>query len=217
MIAVLGETTGACAAQHMMSNMQRSAEGQEILELKPRVDSQSIDMEYLSGLPQNTFGFAYFSFMDSRGYKVGTRTPVRFMEDVEEAYVIQRYREVHDFWHVLTRQHTDVRGEIAQKWLELLQTGLPMTALSAIIGPLRLPYQQKLAILNQSIPWALACNRSIETAVPGGLMGVFYERYFEVDLADLRQQLGVLIPVAEEAGEEECTPGMSQPRDSNST
>lgn len=67
--------------------------------------------------------------MDSHGYQASERTLVRYIDDPELAYVMQRYREVHDVWHVLFELPTTVLGEIGQKWLEMLQTGLPMTAL----------------------------------------------------------------------------------------
>lgn len=46
--------------------------------------------------------------------------------------------QVHDFWHVLSGLPPTVVGEIALKWFEMMQTGLPVTALSAFVGPLRL-------------------------------------------------------------------------------
>lgn len=45
----------------------------------------------------------------------------RFINDPELAYVIQRMRQVHDFWHVLFGCHTDVFGEIALKAVEFVQ------------------------------------------------------------------------------------------------
>src|SRR3546814_13378512 len=49
-----------------------------------------------------------------------------------------RYRQVHDFWHVLSGLPPTVMVEIALKWLELGQTRLPMTMLSSVFGQLRL-------------------------------------------------------------------------------
>lgn len=48
-----------------------------------------------------------------------------------------RYRQVHDFWHVLSGMPPTLLGEIAVKWLEFVQTGLPMNALSSFVGPLK--------------------------------------------------------------------------------
>ena len=49
------------------------------------------------------------------------RPPVRFLYDEELAYVAQRSREVHDFWHVLFGCHTNVFGELALKAVEFVQ------------------------------------------------------------------------------------------------
>lgn len=53
-----------------------------------------------------------------------------------------RYREVHDLWHVLSDLPPTVEGELALKWFELTQTGLPMCALGAVFGPLALPQRE---------------------------------------------------------------------------
>ena len=37
------------------------------------------------------------------------------MSDVDLAYVLQRYREIHDLLHVLTGMPTNVLGELGQK------------------------------------------------------------------------------------------------------
>ena len=52
------------------------------------------------------------------------RPPVRFLDDEELAYVAQRSREIHDFWHVLFGCHTNVFGELALKAVEFVQARL---------------------------------------------------------------------------------------------
>jgi ubiquinone biosynthesis protein Coq4 len=45
---------------------------------------------------------------------------VRFVDDEELAYVAQRYREIHDFMHVLLGLNSiSVHDEIAVKWCGL--------------------------------------------------------------------------------------------------
>ena len=51
----------------------------------------------------------------------------RFIDDEEKAFVFQRYKEIHDFWHVLVGLNTSVMEEIAVKHFEFAQTGLPVT------------------------------------------------------------------------------------------
>lgn len=63
---------------------------------------------------------------------------VRFVDDVELAYVMQRYREVHDLFHTLLDMPTNMLGEVTVKWVEAIQTRLPMCATGALFGSVRL-------------------------------------------------------------------------------
>ena len=49
-----------------------------------------------------------------------------------------RYRQIHDLMHTLLGMPPNLLGEVAVKWVEFIQTGLPMCGLAAIFGPLRL-------------------------------------------------------------------------------
>lgn len=44
-----------------------------------------------------------------------TCSSFRFISDPDLAYVLQRYREIHDLLHVLTGAPTSVLGELGQK------------------------------------------------------------------------------------------------------
>ncbi len=46
-------------------------------------------------------------------------------------------RENHDVVHAILDMPTDMVGEVMVKWVEGLQTGLPMCIGGAILGPLR--------------------------------------------------------------------------------
>ena len=48
-----------------------------------------------------TFGRAYGAFMGRHGFDADDRSPVTLVDDEELAYVLLRYRQVHDYWHVL--------------------------------------------------------------------------------------------------------------------
>jgi ubiquinone biosynthesis protein COQ4 len=48
------------------------------------------------------------------------------------------HEQVHDFWHVLCGLPPTVLGELALKWVEMVQTGLPVAAFSGLFGPLAL-------------------------------------------------------------------------------
>lgn len=67
-----------------------------------------------------------------------SRMPVRFMDDPELAYVMTRYRECHDLVHTILGMPTNMLGEVSVKWVEALNTGLPMCYGGAIFGAMRL-------------------------------------------------------------------------------
>ena len=66
------------------------------------------------------------------------RLPVEFVDDVELAYIMRRYREIHDITHVVLGMNTNMIGEVAVKVFEGIQTGLPMCVSGGILGTLRL-------------------------------------------------------------------------------
>lgn len=63
---------------------------------------------------------------------------VKFMDDPELAYVMTRYRECHDLIHTVLGMPTNMLGEVTVKWVEAINTGLPMCYGGAVFGALRL-------------------------------------------------------------------------------
>mmetsp|Transcript_24491 Transcript_24491/g.38529 ORF Transcript_24491/g.38529 Transcript_24491/m.38529 type:complete len:138 (-) Transcript_24491:364-777(-) len=122
--------------------------------------------------------------MNGRGFDPGERPSVRYVDDPELAYVMLRYREVHDFVHVLSGLGTSVEGEIVQKWFELLQTGLPVAMLSATVGPLKLNTEEKRRLITEWIPWAVHASVSVPF-----FLNIYYERLYNSDLNELRREL----------------------------
>ncbi len=118
--------------------MEQDEEGRAILYDKPRVTSETWNLDDLIALPKGTFGHEYAFFMSSHGFTSDERPVVKYVADLEHAYILQRYKEVHDMAHVLLGYGTSVTEEIAVKWFEMIQTELPMSALAAFVGPLNL-------------------------------------------------------------------------------
>jgi len=99
---------------------------------------------------------------------------------------MQRYRETHDFYHTLTGLPVTVDGEIALKWFEMLQTGLPMTLLSSFFGPLRLTSEERSRLHDVYIPWALEYGSSSKL-----LMNVRWEEWMDRPVKEVQRELGV--------------------------
>lgn len=63
MIACLGETTGELALQEQLKIMKTKEEGLEILDDRPRINSQTIDFEKLKYMDKESFGHVYWIFL----------------------------------------------------------------------------------------------------------------------------------------------------------
>ncbi|HEY0480855.1 MAG TPA: Coq4 family protein [Kofleriaceae bacterium] len=102
------------------------------------IDSHTVDLDVLAALPEGTLGHTYAKFLRSRGL-----TPEVFdgppagVTDPRLSYVIQRMRQTHDLWHVVTGCNTDPAGEIALQAFTFAQVRAPGNALLAAAGMLR--------------------------------------------------------------------------------
>lgn len=187
MVADLGETTGGIALDWMRSEMRKTGEGQRVLIERPRLNSSQIDYNQLAALPEWSFGHQYANFYQANGVSPDTRRPVQFVEDEELAYVMQRYRELHDIVHTLLDMSIDVPSEVAVKAFEAVQTRLPMCVLASLVGPLQMSLEEKRIFLTRHLPWALKTGRECKF-----LMAVHFESRFEQDIEDLRRELNIM-------------------------
>ncbi|XP_040914573.1 ubiquinone biosynthesis protein COQ4 homolog, mitochondrial isoform X2 [Toxotes jaculatrix] len=191
MVAVLGETTGHLALINLRDRMRNDPEGYTILTERPRIRLSTLDLSKMASLPDGTFGREYLRFLDDNHVTPDSRADVKFVDNEELAYVMQRYREVHDLLHTLLGMPTNMLGEVAVKWFEAAQTGLPMCALGAVLGPLRLNASRLQSLLTSLGPWALQNGRQARC-----VLSIFYERRWEQSLEDLRQELNIEPPPA---------------------
>lgn len=186
MVATFGETTALPALKWIRQRMLESEEGSQILTEKPRINSKVISLEHLRSLPDGTFGHHYVKFLDDNRVTPDSRLPVRYISDPELAYVMQRYREIHDFMHTCLGLSIHLVGEVTVKWVEMFQTRLPMCTLASLFGPIRLSSRQKLLFTRYYLPWAIRCGTEAEF-----MMSVFFENRFEQNMYSLRSELGI--------------------------
>lgn len=186
LVADFGETTGHTALRWMHNKMLASDEGRRVLNDRPRLHSDTIDYKRLATLADNTFGRHYSNFYADNKISPDTRKQVQFVDDAELAYVMQRYRELHDIVHTILRQPTTIKGEVIVKAFEGVQTRLPLCILGGLIGPLRLSNEAKLEYLSRDLPWALRTASEAKF-----LMNVYFEERFEQDIEELRRELNI--------------------------
>uniref|UniRef100_A0A182N1R3 Ubiquinone biosynthesis protein COQ4 homolog, mitochondrial n=1 Tax=Anopheles dirus TaxID=7168 RepID=A0A182N1R3_9DIPT len=186
MIACLGETTGREALEKILFYMKNSDEGRQILAEKPRINTRTVDMAALGKLPETSFGYTYAKFMADNNITPDSRMEVRFLDDPELAYVMTRYRETHDMVHAILDMPTHMLGEVTVKWVEALNTGLPMCYGGAVFGAFRLRPKQRQNYLRHYLPWALRTGSRLKP-----LMTVHWEKRWEQDVMEMRKELNI--------------------------
>ncbi|XP_031434234.1 ubiquinone biosynthesis protein COQ4 homolog, mitochondrial isoform X1 [Clupea harengus] len=189
MVAVLGETTGHLALVRLRDQMKNDPEGSTILRERPRIRLSTLDLAHMATLPDGSFGREYLRFLEENRVTPDSRADVKFVDNEELAYVIQRYREVHDLLHTLLGMPTNMLGEVAVKWFEAAQTGLPMCVLGATLGPLRLSSSRLQTLATSLGPWALRSGRRARC-----VLSIFYERRWDQSLEELREELDIEPP-----------------------
>ena len=207
MVAALGETTAGPSLPRMRDTMLESREGRKILKDKPRVNSKTIDMNELAQYPRGTFGQAYVTWLERCGVTPDTREPVslvlkwvsiraisnivqvHYIADPELAYVMQRYRECHDFYHCICSLPVNVESELALKYFEFANLGLPVAALAAVFGHLRLDSKKRARLFSEYVPWALKCGSSSKS-----LITVYWEERWEQNVEEMKKEFGIWDP-----------------------
>lgn len=147
-----------------------------------------MSMAHLRTLPPHCVGRAYASWLDREGVSPDTRDSVKYIDDEECAYVMQRYRECHDFYHALTGLPVMVEGEVALKAFEFANTLLPMTGLS-LFAVIRLKKAERERFWRTYLPWALDNGSRCKE-----IINVYWEEELERDVDDLRKELGIERP-----------------------
>ena len=189
LIASLGEATATPYFIYRLRDaMLKDPTGRRILRDRPRISSQTMSLEYLRTLPDDSVGRAYAAWLDREGVTPDTRDSVRYIDDEECAYVMQRYRESHDFFHALTGLPVIVEGEIALKAFEFANTVLPMTGLS-MAAVLRLKKAERGRFFGTYLPWALGNGLKSKEVI-----NVYWEEQLERPAEELRAELGIEQP-----------------------
>ncbi|KAH8587571.1 ubiquinone biosynthesis protein coq4, mitochondrial [Bisporella sp. PMI_857] len=190
LIAALGEATATPYFIYRLHDaMLSDPTGRRILRDRPRISSKSLSMSYLRSLPADTVGRTYADWLDREGVSPDTRDTVRYIDDEECAYVMQRYRECHDFYHALTGLPILREGEVALKAFEFANTLLPMTGLSMFAFTTLKPAERQ-RFLKIYLPWAISNGVKSKDVI-----NVYWEEQLERDVNELRAELGIEKPV----------------------
>jgi ubiquinone biosynthesis protein COQ4 len=165
--------------------------GQRLYAEHRTIDSHTVNLDALAQLPDGTLGREYARFLQSRGF-----TPDVFegapegVTDPRASYVVQRLRQTHDLWHVMTGSETDPASEVALQAFTYAQVGAPSALILTIAGTLR-AFRYKPAIVRDVVAM-------YRTGREAEKLAVFpWEDHWATPLTELRAMLA--LPLAPHA------------------
>jgi ubiquinone biosynthesis protein COQ4 len=137
-VLVFSNLANAAHREERLDMFYTDPRGQQLFAERRSIDSSNVDLDALAQLPEGTLGHAYATFMRAHGL-----TPDVFdgrppdVRDDRAAFVIQRMRQTHDLWHVVTNAETDPAGEVALQAFTYAQVRAPSSGILALLGMLR--------------------------------------------------------------------------------
>ena len=188
LVAALGEVTAGPLIRYLRDTMLLNETGRRILRDRPRITSKTMPVEELRRLPPNTVGQTYAKWLEDYRMSPEGRDDVRYIDNEECAYVMQRYRECHDIYHAILAIPAFVEGEIALKAFEFANTRLPMAALS-MFAVVRLKSEERNRFFDTYLPWAIRNGLRSEP-----IINVYWEKELLTDVDALLRRLQIERP-----------------------
>nr|CDI54997.1 related to COQ4-responsible for restoring ubiquinone biosynthesis in coq4 mutant [Melanopsichium pennsylvanicum 4] len=220
LLSMLTQVSSGPSLAHLLGSMRSTESGRRLLVERPSVNSETVHVPYLASLERGKFGREWIEWLKENGVGPDGRAEADYMTTSEHKYLIQRYRESHDFYHLLLRMPVTQLGETVVKYFEMAQMNMPVAGFAAAGGTLRIlasnlsslpkPSQIVSAALNRSLgPNAsqaapssadLSALRALvpwaievgRTSVP--LISVEWEKCWERDIDDMRREFDITAP-----------------------
>ncbi len=161
------------------------AEGRELLRDRPELRSDQVDFDALRRLPAGSLGNAYVSHLDRYGLSADSQaTPTRYIDSPETAYLVRRFRQTHDVWHVLVDVGTEGYEEVVLHAFSWGQLGLPVSAMVIVFGTLKhVILEARWDTLRNGLFEAYRHGRAADPLLP-----IYWERHWEESLAAVRDR-----------------------------
>jgi ubiquinone biosynthesis protein COQ4 len=188
-VSRLGDLTSMHTLRWIKIKMEETEEGQSILKEQPRITEETTNFQKLKEYPVNTLGYNYHKYMKENGFSPDERPVARYIPNMELAYICQRYKETHDFYHVLLNFGRSVPEELAVKWFEALHLRLPSSSIASLFGGFSLSignFAENLKLSYTYLPNVI--NNANNSKF---IMGYYFEKRMEQDIDDLRKELNI--------------------------
>ncbi|MCR9096170.1 MAG: Coq4 family protein [bacterium] len=181
----------------MLARMRATTLGRRLLDERHDALALVADRDRLRAMPEGSLGRTYCAFAEDNGLypehlaeevRVARAETEGFVPDAspEVAYLHDRFRDLHDLWHVVTGYGTDMAGELAIVNFQAVQVGYRAMTISSWL---------------QLIGIALRTGR-FDVLVTGFrgrrrgrgadyLLAADWERLLPLPLEEVRRELGV--------------------------
>lgn len=185
-VGLVGDLSNMTSMKYVYKRMMSSQVGREIIKEKPYFRMENVDMNELKTYKTSTFGYHYYKFMSKYHFKPEERPITTYFTDLELGYVLQRYKEIHDFIHVLLGYNISIKEELAVKAFESLQLKIPSASLAVIGGSVSLLAMKDMIEMTQRyIPHIKYIDSRCEF-----VMNIYYEKELVEDIDFVRRKYG---------------------------
>lgn len=136
-IHLVADITGRGRFERVLTELRRREEGRELLCDRPTLGSGDIDLEAMRALRPATLGGALARHLDAHRLELYDGPPSSVhLRDADVRYLVHRYRQLHDIWHVLLGLGTAGHEEVLVHAFTLGHLRLPNSALIVVFGGL---------------------------------------------------------------------------------
>jgi ubiquinone biosynthesis protein COQ4 len=185
-ISELGDLTNLKSLKEIKEKMLLTEEGKLILEKKFRVTEDTLDFKNLVNYNRNLLGYKYFEYMTKNNFSPNKRPISKYVPDIDLSYISQRYKETHDFYHVLLNMESSLLDEISVKWFEAEHLKLSSSSLGGLFGGLTLSLKENFILYSKILPGIIHIARNSKF-----LLGIYFENRLHQDIEDLRRELNI--------------------------
>lgn len=187
-VSFVGDLSNMNSLEFVKNKMLSDPIGRKILQEKPRIRENQFDFNHLKSYPESSLGKNYYNFMAKYDFKPDERPICKYYTDIELGYILQRYREIHDFIHVLLGYDIAVVEELAVKVYESLHLKLPSAAIASLFGSVGLLNANELSQFFSIYVPHVKMNAENNFFI----MNINFEKNLERDIAELRKELRII-------------------------
>ncbi len=187
-ILEVGEITGRESIERALAEVKESEEGRALLADRPELNSAHIDFDALAALPEGTVGRCVSDHLTRHGLDLDAlNLPRPAPDDTEFHYLLRRYRGNHDIWHAMLGLGVEGHEEVLVHAFTFGQLRFPLSTLVVFFGTLKhILLEGRWEVLQRGLRDHYDLGRRCEP-----LLGVYWERHWEMPLEEMRSALGL--------------------------